>query len=127
MIDSEKYLNERIGRTNPFRVPTGYFDNLSQRVMASIPETSPKAVIVDMRRRRWMNATIAVAATVCFAIFGAAVYFPHASNTATTQRQLATATATTQDNTATSESYVDQVVDYTMMDNSDIYAYLASE
>lgn len=126
MIDSEKYIDERFGRTNPFRVPDGYFDDFAKRLMERLPDTERKAKVVTMRRR-WMNAAIAVAATVCIAIFGAAVYFPHADNTANKQQQLATASTTAQDNTTTSDSYVDQVVDYTMMDNSDIYAYLASE
>jgi len=32
----EKYLIEKVGRENPFRVPEGYFDTLSSQIMAKV-------------------------------------------------------------------------------------------
>ena len=37
-----KRLQQRVGKTNPFAVPEGYFEQLPQRVMALIPETDSK-------------------------------------------------------------------------------------
>ena len=32
----EKYLIEKVGKENPFRVPEGYFDTLSSQIMAKV-------------------------------------------------------------------------------------------
>ena len=38
MLKEEKYLNEVMGRKNPFRVPEGYFDDFADRMMEMLPE-----------------------------------------------------------------------------------------
>ena len=37
-MNEEKYIEERVGKRNPFLVPDGYFDHLADQVMASLPE-----------------------------------------------------------------------------------------
>ncbi len=143
MINEEQYIHERLGRKNPFRVPEGYFDSLTAEVMSRLPETNvqqqlqqeaslsgAQAECQDMKQnnqpskgllvriRPWLYA----AACLFVALLTATVYF--ISPTAVEQQVAITATpaaATTQ------ESYVDEVADYVMADNIDIYACLSGE
>ena len=43
MKNEEKYMNEGLLRENPFRVPEGYFDNLTDRVMSQLPNVVRRA------------------------------------------------------------------------------------
>lgn len=112
----------------PFRVPDGYFDGLQQRVMDALPADVSRPAAAKPRRRaakavlrtlalpRWQ----AVAAGVCALVVGATAYLYN-------NKESAPAVATAQQvATTTSDSYIDQVADYTMMDNDDIYTYLSS-
>lgn len=38
MIQEEKKINDIFGKDNHFQVPAGYFDQLSDQIMAQIPE-----------------------------------------------------------------------------------------
>jgi hypothetical protein len=37
-MTDEMYIEEKVGKRNPFLVPDGYFDHLADQVMASLPE-----------------------------------------------------------------------------------------
>ena len=111
MNNEELFLNEQMPKHNPFRVPEGYFDNFASQVMASLPERAavkPRAKIVALRP--WMYA----AACLLVIVMSVAVYFSNI-------------TADTQDAAimAASDTYIDEAVDYAMIDNEDIYALLA--
>ena len=49
-MEENKYIEQLVGKRNPFRVPEGYFDNLTDQVMQSLPEEKPKAKTVWMRK-----------------------------------------------------------------------------
>ena len=121
MEQEEKILMEQFGRQNPFRVPEGYFDSLTERVMTQLPERvvkqqterKPKSRLVALRP--WLYAAACFAAV---AVLGLTYHFRQAE---TTQQVAATEiTAPAPDN-----SYVDDAADYAMLDNVEIYAYLA--
>ena len=38
MIEEEKHLREIVGQRNAFRVPDGYFEQLTAQVMQQLPE-----------------------------------------------------------------------------------------
>ncbi len=121
----EQYLKGKVGKSNPFRVPDGYFDDFASRIMESLPEQEvPVAEVRPLRPRHALRVFLYAAACLCVAVFGAAIYFgkvsvatPDGSPTAVAQ----------QSPSASSDSYVDAVADYAMMDNTDIYAYLSGE
>ena len=91
------------GKT-PFRVPEGYFDSLTAKVMQQLPEQPKRSLIAKLRP--WMYA----AACVVAVLFTATIYFYPSDN----QQQVAT----------TADSYIDDIADYVMADNNDIYACL---
>lgn len=124
MEREEKFIEDKFGRQNPFRVPEGYFDDFASQLMQSLPEQAeaPKAKLVPMRVSRWHRARpIAIAAaSVCIAFFGLGVKMYHGSD------RVAAPSATTAQETVATSSYsaVDAMADYTMLDTDDMYAYL---
>ena len=130
--NDELYLKQTVGNRNPFRVPDGYFDQLTQQVMQQLPEreetvakqlsisSQPRARKVQMRP--WLYAA---ACSVLALAMGVSYYFMQSQATSTDATPMAAAapaapaTYTTSDN-----SYIDEVADYVMLDNTEIYACL---
>jgi len=131
MIDNEDYIKQLAGKDNPFSVPDGYFDTLASRLLSDLPDEqpshddtdSPAATIVAMPRRHGLRVLLYAAACLCIAVCGVSLYFAKLSPTGNADKPTAAATHI---QTATTESYEEEMADYAMMDNSDIYAYLAS-
>lgn len=72
MEDLFKNKEFEISHRNPFKVPDGYFDTLTDRVMASIENEAPtqhsKGLIVHLRPVIWIAASILLVAI--------GIYFP---------------------------------------------------
>jgi hypothetical protein len=113
MKNEELYIKSRMGNTNPFVVPDGYFDNLAAEVMNKLPEQPHRGLLLKMRP--WMLA----AACFVAVLFTATLYLmvPESAN----QSQMASTSIVSND------SYFDDAADYVMADNIDIYACLASD
>lgn len=111
-MTEEKYILEKCGRENHFKVPEGYFDKVSSDVMSSIrhSHSTRKSVF------RILRPYIAAVACALVAIFSINVYI--GKNTTKTEAQ-----AQWQFN----DSYIDDVMDYAMLDNGDLYACMAEE
>ncbi len=112
MENEEKYIKERVGQDNPFRVPEGYFEQLTQQVMNQLPERQQKSR--QLRLRPWYYAAASI---VILAVMGVSVYFHLEEDE---QQQMAVSVETNTDNT-----YIDEVADYAMIDNTEIYACLS--
>lgn len=127
MTDNEGLITKMRGKENPFRVPEGYFDGLTERVMANLPDVNEgqakEAMVAEMPRHRVNKAWLCIAASLCVAIFGSTVYLGKLSSNDSNNTPQAT---TAQAPSISQDEYVEEVADYAMMDNSDIYAYLAS-
>ena len=111
MENEEKYIREKLGQNNPFRVPEGYFDQLTERVMAQLPERRPKSRLVTLRP--WLYAAACVAVV---AVMGLTFHFHQSAE----EQQMANMTANN-----TEISYIEEAADYAMLDNAEIYAYLS--
>ena len=107
-MNEEKYLEERLAKRNPFRVPEGYFESFADRVMEQLPPRQQKAKRTLLRP--WMYA----AACLVVAVFCVAVYFSRIDTTSSEMQQV-----------AVTDTYMDEAADYVMIDNTDIYACLA--
>ena len=109
-----------------FRVPEGYFEQLTSQVMSHLPEQAEsqqpstvvslqpekKARVVSLRR--WLYAAACVAA---IAVLGLTFMF---DNREVVEQQSLTASAT-----AVESDYMDEAADYALIDNAEIYACLA--
>ena len=109
--------------SQPMRVPEGYFDNLTQRIMEQLPEveeTATKTVsLTPQKRTRWIGWTVAAAACIALAV----LFVPKLWNSGTTL----TGEETAQNNLENiyDEQYEEQMLEYAMVDNTDVYAYLS--
>lgn len=128
---------------NPFGVPEGYFESLTGRIMANIPDApatdSPLGSSADttatvrqphpqpaQRSRLWLRWT-AVAAAAC-AVGAALFLFPHNESVEPQPHDgiRAAATERTEQHAPTyDETYREDFIQYTLIDNADIYSYLA--
>ena len=73
-MNEEKYIEEQVGRRNPFTVPEGYFDTFADQLMASLPERQPRTKYVWLRPLRY------AAAVVCVLAMGAMTWFALSSS-----------------------------------------------
>ena len=75
MENEEKYIREKAGRENPFRVPEGYFEQLTERVMSQLPENAKvtplsepakvTAVSEPQRKSHRVSAVLQCSSTAC--------------------------------------------------------------
>lgn len=101
MTNEEKTLLERCGNRNVFRTPEHYFDELPQRVMNRIPRQKK-------RHRAWRWA---IAAIMTGAVAGTGLLMMEQSKQAAYAYE-------------TESQYIEEVLDYSMIDNSEIATYL---
>lgn len=116
-MKDEMYIEERVGKRNPFRVPEGYFEQFTAQMMEQIaeePKQKPRAKSI------WLRPVFYAAASVCALLICAAVWmaFPSDQPSASPVQ----AQAVQQDD---SDAYLDAAADYMMLDNHEIYAYLS--
>lgn len=132
-------LQDHSPRT-PYRVPDGYFDTLASRVMSNLPDTSasadmpaaetPRIVIPQPRRRRWIGWSVAAAACVGAVLMLTSLprQEQDTPNTQTAKVSATTSSAATASSSSSSsydENYEQEVLEYAMVDGSDIYAYMS--
>jgi len=116
MDREEKYLRQKFGNETPFRVPEGYFENFTAQMMEQLPERPAKTVTLSVSRWQKWRPYVA-AASICAVIFGAGLFYNGHHSDATSSSTVA--------KTPNVESNLEQAADYIMIDNDDIYSYLA--
>lgn len=125
MDENEKWLRSHYGNDNPFTVPEGYFESLSDSIMSMLPEQQTH--VVDMGNNFWKRkiaVALAVAASVAVIIsVSLTVGYQHdaakladGSSNAISEQQSAYSDYTV----------VDEMANYAMLDNVDMYAYVAT-
>lgn len=124
-MNEEKYIEEKVGKRNPFLVPDGYFDSFADRLMQQLPEQPLREVAASeerqparmVRMRRWLYAAAcAVVLIVC------AWVWQSLPDTSAVKQPVAQVAAQQE---PTSDASFDEAADYLMLDNQDIYVYLA--
>lgn len=128
---TEELLKQKFGQENPFKVPEGYFDNFASKFMEQLPEEEPKAVEVEMpvAKRTWIRPMrrFAIAASFAAVLFGAATYYASTgvNRDQDSQTEMASvALKNTETKSVQSDYMMDEMVDFAMIDNAEIYSYL---
>lgn len=133
MMYEEDYLRKKMGVRNPFTVPEGYFEGLTEQVMSRLPVQAadsgdsglpkPVAKTAVMRRLRpWLYA----AACLFVAVFvAAAVFNSKQADQQTAERKVAQIEQ--QGISYYSDNYIEEEADYAMIDNQEIYACLLAD
>ena len=114
MTNEEMYIRENMGTRNPFTVPDGYFEQLSQQIVDRLPAESKPAIVRYLRPLLYAVAACAVLA------IAVGTFYRNAA-TADTDQLVAHQQETV---TTYSDSYMEDMADYAMLDNEDIYASL---
>lgn len=104
MTQEEQILRETFGKRNCFKVPEGYFEQLTDQVMARLPQQQARTAVL----RPWYYAA---ACTLLALVMGSA-YYLHQQSAA---------------DMVAESNYYEEVADYAMIDNMDIYACITDE
>ena len=119
-MKEEDRMRKTLGTENPFRVPEGYFEQLTSEVMDRLPE---KEHIVTRETTLWERVRPLLYMTAMF--IGAALIIRVASSHYTPPADsVATASAETEDAEAEIE-YIDMAMENIMVDDYSLYVYLA--
>lgn len=114
-------IEQKFGRKMPFKVPQGYFEQLEKAVMDNIAKASSAPNATTRRRLlplRW-------AACIAVIMAGVAAYFYGGKGVGSQQNIAAIA-----EDKAQQPHYdytIEEVSDFVMLDNDDIYSYLSGE
>lgn len=117
-MKEEERILKKVGTGNPFRVPDGYFENLTSQVMERLPEKE-KIETVREEPTTWEKVRPWLYMAAMF--IGAALIIRVASSDrapSVEQRMAA-------DDTETEMEYINMAVENSMLDDYSLYVYLA--
>lgn len=130
-MESTNHLQKEYGTQRPFTVPENYFSELSSRVMAQIPTEEQKATVVAVKPRRamvhYLRPLAAAAMTIGVVLVGFLAYHEFDGGQGKHALPDSHLAQGAHEASASSEDDFDKAADYFMIDESDMYAYLASE
>lgn len=130
-MESENLLQSEYGNKRPFTVPEDYFAGFSSRVMAQIPaERQENEVLVPKPRRtlvRRLRPLAVAAMTIGVVLIGFLAYnqfcSPQGDGAALADIHVGQIAGMT----SPSEDDFEQAADYFMVDEDDMYAYMAGD
>ena len=127
MTREENILKERFGKENPFKVPDGYFDHLTERIMEKLPEQEIRVIDIRSRQTLWQKLPLRkiAAAVAVVALLGGGSFWAlqHEGNS----KGVAHVKQHEQKAVASEEAAFNEMADYAMIDNETIYASLMTE
>lgn len=130
-MESTNHLQKEYGTQRPFTVPENYFSELSSRVMAQIPTEEQKETVVTVKPRRatlrYLRPLAAAAMTIGVVLVGFLAYHEYDGEQGKQSLSDSHLAQGAHEASASSEDEFDKTADYFMIDESDMYAYLASE
>ena len=115
MEKEEQYIYNRFGKQNPFTVPEGYFDSLHANLMQHTTTSQKKTLF----KKRWLGY---VAAACLVGVIAGLVTSWSFKTTEVGDKHVAVA----RDAAVVDDISEEEYVDYTMLDNDDIYSFLAN-
>lgn len=133
-MEVKHHLHSTYGNKRPFTVPDNYFSDLSSQIMAKIPVEEPvnipentvktkKSHFVLIRRVRPLAIAAAMIGIVMIAFWSFADYTSNQKSAADAPEKGVGESLSK----ATSSDSFDEAADYIMMDEDDMYAYVADQ
>ena len=112
-MSEDNNLRQRIGNRTPYKVPDGFFDGFTSVMMQRIADEEVRRLRRRaVRMRRFVVS--AAAAAIVLAFVSVTYYFDKSERQFEARQQ-------------SQEKYIDDLCDYAMVDNAEIYNYLAEE
>lgn len=119
-MKEEDNILKMVGKENGFRVPDGYFENLTSEVMSRLPEKE-KPAFIKKEPTKWERVKPWLYMTAMFA--GAALIIRVASSDrAPVADRIAMEDMETE---IVSDEYISSVLDNSMLDDYSLYVYLS--
>lgn len=127
MTREENILKERFGKENPFKVPEGYFDHLTERIMENLPEQEVRVIDIRSRQTLWQKLPLRkiAAAVAVVALLGGGSFWALQHNG--DSRMVAHVKQHEQKAVSSEDAAFNEMADYAMIDNETIYASLIAE
>ena len=113
-MSEDTFIQEKFGKKQPFKVPADYFEHFADEMMEKLPDEGAKVVKLNARKPWKWAAGLAVAACLCGMIF----YLGNSLGNSTEEAN--SFAAMPSQNTNFNDDF-DDMVDFAMMDVSDIY------
>lgn len=127
MTREENILKERFGKQNPFKVPDGYFDHLTEKIMENLPEQEVRVIDIRSRQTLWQKMPLRkiAAAVAVAALLGGGTFWAlqHEGDS----KMVAHAKKLEQKTVSSDDAAFNEMADYAMIDNEAIYASLIAE
>lgn len=127
MTREENILKERFGKQNPFKVPDGYFDHLTEKIMENLPEQEVRVIDIRSRQTLWQKLPLRkiAAAVAVAALLGGGTFWAlqHEGDS----KMVAHAKKYEQKTVSSDDAAFNEMADYAMIDNEAIYASLIAE
>lgn len=128
-MDIESNLHSEFGNKRPFTVPEDYFENLSDRIIAQFPAEDSSVNVSNAKKVSIFSKLkpVLMAASVVGLVFVAYLsYNSFLAKENNEEKQVATkfVEKSTQKDTVSTDA-VDEAVDYMMIDEDDMYAYMS--
>lgn len=120
-MKEEDNILKKVGTSNSFKVPEGYFENLTSEVMSKLPEKEKPAFKED-KSTTWTKIKPLMYMAAMF--IGAALIIRVASSTHTPAPEGLAVTEVV-DTETVSDEYIDAALDRSMMDDYSLYVYLS--
>ncbi len=133
-MELEEQLLSEFGNRRPFKSPDGYFDNLETRIMSQITaketeaneetQISKKVNTISFKRLRPLMIAASFIGLIVIGVI-TMHFFQDNEQLQQNNNIEATPTATTAKEESADTEYLDEAVEYMMLDKDDVYAYLA--
>ena len=119
-MKEEDNILKKVGKENVFRVPDGYFENLTSEVMSRLPEKETPAFI-KKEPTKWERIKPWLYMTAMFVGAALIIRVASADRTPATDQIAMDDTETTE---GVSDEYISSVLDNSMLDDYSLYVYL---
>lgn len=116
-------IKDGMSPKNPFKVPTGYFEGFTSKLMDKLPECAPTIVQCSSPRIKVVRKFIYAAACLMVGVVCTAIYFAKAGK----DHMQGTDSSSMYSFQMWQDTYDEMIADYAMMDNADIYIYLMTD
>ncbi|WP_294471069.1 hypothetical protein [uncultured Bacteroides sp.] len=121
-MKEEDILIKKLGKENSFKVPEGYFENLTSEVMNKLPEKE-KVIFEEEHNSTWTKVKPFLYLAAMFV--GAALIIRVASSDHKSAAVDDMAVVETVDTEVISDEMLDVALDRAMMDDYSLYVYLS--
>ncbi|MCD8296759.1 MAG: hypothetical protein LUC88_04215 [Prevotella sp.] len=121
-MNDDLFLEQKFGRTLPFKVPDGYFLQFEKQLLDNLPE---KNVARKVSISKYWRLIASVAACVAVLVVSSVAFFNR--NVHHDIHNHASAVSDFVSSSAYEDYVIDEYADYALLDNDDFYSYVMDE